>query len=43
MLSGPATYASTASDSAFTRYMDDMRSFRAEIRNRLEAGYKSLS
>jgi hypothetical protein len=43
MLSGPATYASTASDSAFSRYMDDMRSFRAEIRNRLEAGYKSLS
>lgn len=43
MLAGPATYASTASDSAFSRYMDDMRSFREQIRNRLETGYKTLS
>lgn len=43
MLAGPAVYASTASDSAFNRYMDDMRSFRAQIRNRLESGYKTLS
>lgn len=43
MLAGPAVYASTASDSAFNRYMDDMRSFRAQIRHRLETGYKTLS
>ncbi|XP_071172860.1 uncharacterized protein [Mytilus edulis] len=43
MLAGPATYASTASDSAFSRYMDDSRAFRAEVRNRLETGYKTLS
>ncbi|CAC5378420.1 unnamed protein product [Mytilus coruscus] len=42
MLAGPATYASTASDSAFSRYMDDSRAFRAEVRNRLETGYKTL-
>ncbi|XP_022286320.2 uncharacterized protein LOC111099194 isoform X6 [Crassostrea virginica] len=44
LATGPGTYAvSVGTDSAFEKYFKDMRSFREEIRMRLESGYRALS
>ncbi|XP_048752424.2 uncharacterized protein LOC125663985 isoform X4 [Ostrea edulis] len=44
LATGPGTYAvSVGTDSAFEKYFKDMRSFREEIRTRLDCGYRALN
>jgi hypothetical protein len=44
LATGPGTYAvSVGTDSAFEKYFKDMRSFREEIRSRLDCGYRALN
>lgn len=43
LATGPGTYAvAVGTDSAFEKYFKDMRSFREEIRTRLDSGYRAL-
>ncbi|KAK3085341.1 hypothetical protein FSP39_001795 [Pinctada imbricata] len=40
---GPGSYAATSgTDSAFDKYFSEMRSFREQVRQRLESGYQAL-
>ncbi|XP_061162957.1 uncharacterized protein LOC133172146 isoform X2 [Saccostrea echinata] len=44
LATGPGTYAvAVGTDTAFDKYFKDMRSFREEIRARLDCGYRALN